>query len=74
MTLSLKQFRESRKIKDIHTGEMYAYHGGFFANVDYDKDGNEVYVVVGEEFKAIEEAEVALYQMYCDEDRLTEGY
>lgn len=72
--ITLKQFRESRKLKDIHTGEMYAYHGGFFANIDYSSKGDEVYSVLGEIFNTLEEAEERLYSMYCDEDRLTEGY
>lgn len=72
--LTFNQFKNTRKLKDIHSGEMYAYHGGFFANIDYDQLGEEIYIVLGEVFTSLESAELTLYQMYCDEDRLSEGY
>lgn len=69
MTLSLKQFRESRKITD----SGYVYHGGFHIEEGFDVD-EDVYIICLETFTDFDKAEEQLYQMYCDEDRLSEGY
>lgn len=68
--ITLEEFRNTRKVLDCAFGErnVYAIHW----EADETPDGTWS-TGVGE-FGALEEAEEALYQMYCDEDSLLEGY
>ena len=66
---TFQQFKDSRKI----TESGYEYHGGFHIEEGFDVDEN-VYVICLETFSDLAKAEARLYQMYCDEMKLIEGY
>lgn len=69
MKMTFSEFQKSR----LATDYGYAYHGGFYIEEGFDVD-EAVYVICLETFTDFDKAEKHLYQMYCDEDRLSEGY
>lgn len=71
---TLAQFRSTRKLvaKDDCDLWTYGIHNDWHIVESFDEPTK--YSVCGEEFDTLEEAEEALYRMYCDEESLYEDY
>jgi hypothetical protein len=74
---TFEQFKATRKLKAGDDSDFwcYGFRGTWQIEEQYpDEDDASRFVICGEEFKTLEEAEHALYNMYCDEEMLTAGY
>lgn len=74
---TFNQFKQTRKLKIVKDKDTWCYgaHHTWQITETYPEDiAGSVFTICGEEFATLDEAEHALYNMYCDEEMLTEGY
>lgn len=74
---TFNQFQHTRRLKVVRDKDTWCYgvHGTWQITETYPEDvAGSVFTICGEEFTTLEAAEHALYNMYCDEEMLTEGY
>ncbi|WAQ79791.1 hypothetical protein SB2_0060 [Salmonella phage SB2] len=71
---TIEQFRSTRKLVAKDNCDLWTYgvHHDWYIVESFDE--HTTYSVCGEEFDTLEEAEEALYRMYCDEESLYEDY